>query len=185
MAASVRVRRATTADAPAIAQVIGHPQVAPQTLQLPWVDAERWTARLAETLAPGKQDLVLVAELQGIDGVWSVVGNAGLHPSSAALRRRHAMGLGIVVLPSVQGQGVGSTLMRALCDYADRWGQVLRIELTVFADNQRAIALYERFGFEHEGRLRGYALRDGDYVDVLTMARLHPNAPRIGAWGGG
>ena len=34
MAASVRVRRATTADAAAIAQIIGHPQVAPHTLQL-------------------------------------------------------------------------------------------------------------------------------------------------------
>ena len=68
--------------------------------------------------------------------------------------------------------------MQALIDYADQWGHVLRIELTVFADNTRAIALYERFGFEHEGRQRGYALRHGVYSDVLAMARLHPNPPR-------
>ena len=37
--------------------------------------------------------------------------------------------------------------MTSLCDYADRWGQVLRIELQVFADNARAIALYRSFGF--------------------------------------
>jgi putative acetyltransferase len=29
-----------------------------------------------------------------------------------------------------------------------------------------------------EGLHRGYALRDGSYVDTLSMARLHPNPPR-------
>ena len=67
--------------------------------------------------------------------------------------------------------------MQALCDYADDWGQLLRIELTVFSDNARAIALYRRFGFEHEGLFRGYALRDGVYADCAAMARLHPRPP--------
>jgi hypothetical protein len=31
----------------------------------------------------------------------------------------------------------------------------------------------------HEGRMRGFALRDGEYVDALMMARLHPNPPRL------
>ena len=34
-----------------------------------------------------------------------------------------------------------------------------------------------RFGFQEEGRHRAYALRDGAYVDVLSMARLHPHPP--------
>lgn len=48
----------------------------------------------------------------------------------------------------------------------------------MFADNTRAIALYERFGFVREGLHRCHALRDGVYVDTLSMARLHPNPPR-------
>jgi L-amino acid N-acyltransferase YncA len=32
--------------------------------------------------------------------------------------------------------------------------------------------LYRKFGFEVEGRLRDYALRDGVFVDTLSMARL-------------
>ena len=75
-------------------------------------------------------------------------------------------------------RSVGSALMTALMDYADRWGQILRIELNVFADNDRAIGLYERFGFVREGLMRKYALRDGQYVDSLMMARLHPNPPQ-------
>jgi putative acetyltransferase len=86
--------------------------------------------------------------------------------------------LGIAVAGHAQRQGVGRALMQALLDYADRWATVLRVELSVFTDNERAIGLYRRFGFEVEGTYRAYALRDGVYVDALAMARLHPNPPR-------
>ena len=71
-----------------------------------------------------------------------------------------------------QGQGAGSALMAALLEVADRWMGLSRVELTVYADNARAIGLYERFGFEREGLHRNFAFRDGAYVDALAMARL-------------
>jgi putative acetyltransferase len=104
-----------------------------------------------------------------------------LHTVGTALRRRHAMMLGISVAKAAQGQGVGSALMAALCDYADRWLGTLRMELTVFTDNEAALALYRKFGFEIEGTLRGYAMRDGRYVDAYAMARFHPSPPVIGS----
>ena len=51
----------------------------------------------------------LVAILDG-----KVVGTAGLHPVGTALRRRHAMELGICVAAPAQGHGVGKALMAAL-----------------------------------------------------------------------
>jgi len=42
---------------------------------------------------------------------------------------------------------------------------------------ERAVALYRRFGFEIEGTLRDYALRDGRYVDAYMMARLRDEEP--------
>jgi putative acetyltransferase len=169
----IHIRRATVEDAAAYARIMGHPEVLANLMQLPHPSEEMWRTRLAELNQPGKLDLALVAELHG-----EVVGSAGLHPAGAALRRRHAMMLGISVEPSAQGQGVGSALMQALVDYADRWAQVLRLELTVYADNERAIALYTKFGFQREGLHRGYALRDGRYDDSYSMARLHPSPPR-------
>ena len=169
----ITVRRAHAGDAEAFARLMGDSQVLPGLLQLPYPSIEGWRARLAEHDTLGRADLLLVAEVAG-----AVVGNAGLHAAGAAHRRRHAMGLGIAVAQDHQRQGVGSALMAALIDAADRWLGCLRIELTVFVDNAAAIALYRKFGFELEGTHCAFALRDGVYADAHAMARLHPNPPR-------
>ncbi len=176
----ITVRRPTVDDAAAFARIMGDPAVYPALMQMPHASVEAWRARLGEAAPPGKADLLLVAELGG-----EVVATAGLHPTGPALRRRHAMMLGMSVAPHAQRQGVGSALMQALCDYADRWLGVLRLELTVYVDNAAAIALYRRFGFAIEGRHRGYAMRDGRFVDAFAMARIHPDPPRIETDGGG
>jgi putative acetyltransferase len=46
------------------------------------------------------------------------------------------------------------------------------MELEVFHDNERALRLYERLGFEREGVMRQAALRDGQLRDVVMMAKL-------------
>lgn len=170
------IRRATTRDAAEFARSMGDPAVYPGLMQLPFPSDEQWQARLADNNSPAKSnDLHLVAERDG-----RLCGSAGLH-LTAVLRRRHVANLGISVSAELQGQGVGSALMAALCDYADQWAQILRIELTVFCDNQRAIGLYRKFGFVPEGTHRAYAMRHGAYCDVLSMARLHPRPPGLAA----
>jgi L-phenylalanine/L-methionine N-acetyltransferase len=171
---TLTIRRATAKDAAAFARIMGDPAIYPGLMQLPYTNEGLWAARLADLDVPGKIDLPLVAEVNG-----EVAGTAGLHPTGPALRRRHVMMIGISVAPAAQGQGVGSALMTALCDYADRWLGTLRIELNVYTDNEPAIALYRKFGFVIEGTSRGYALRDGQYVDSHSMARFHPNPPAI------
>jgi L-phenylalanine/L-methionine N-acetyltransferase len=173
---TLTLRRVKPADAAAIAEQFADPDVFGGTLQLPFASEEIWAQRIAGMNPPaaGSNELVLAAVIDD-----KPVGLAGLHPVGPSVRRRHAMGLGITVAKASQGQGVGQALMAGLLDYADNWAQVLRIELTVYHDNARAIRLYERHGFEHEGRLKAYALRNGVFEDVVTMARLHPKPPRI------
>ena len=83
----------------------------------------------------------------------------------------HIGHLGMGVLPEYRGRGLGERLMRAALDAA-RAAAFERIELSVFARNTRAAALYRKMGFVNEGtRVRGKKL-DGEYDDVHMMALL-------------
>lgn len=157
------IRHIEPSDAEAVHRMFGGERAAAGTLQIPLQSAERWRVLLAN---PSEHLCSLVASVDG-----DVVATAGLQLNTRP-RRRHVAELAIVVRDDWQGHGVGTALMTALMDLADRWLNVERIELTVFTDNEAAIALYRRFGFEVEGTFRRYAFRDGVYADALAMARL-------------
>jgi RimJ/RimL family protein N-acetyltransferase len=85
---------------------------------------------------------------------------------------RHAALLGVSVRAGWRDRGVGSALLAAALDWARATGVVTRIELSVYAENARAIHLYEKFGFAIEGRRRDAVRHSGRLVDDLVMARL-------------
>jgi len=134
------------------------------TLQTPFPSSEAWRKRLTEL---ADDDYLLVACAGG-----RVVGHGGLHRAGKSPRRAHAMMVGMAIESAWQGKGVGTALLAALVDLADNWLNVTRLELTVFSDNRRAIALYRKFGFEVEGTHKEYALRGGRYADAHVMARI-------------
>ena len=107
----------------------------------------------------------LVASVDG-----HVVGWCDVLPTHGEARS-HVGTLGIGLIPSARGRGIGAKLMEATIDAA--WSRgFTRIELTVRADNTNAKALYERFGFETEGFLRRAFRVDGKYHDCHFMALL-------------
>ncbi|KPU88811.1 acetyltransferase [Variovorax paradoxus] len=89
--------------------------------------------------------------------------------------RAHAGTLGIAMHPQARGRGLGPQLLRAAIEAAWLRG-LTRIELTVRDDNLPAKALYERFGFQHEGLQRQAMRVDGIYHDVHAMALLATEA---------
>jgi putative acetyltransferase len=179
----LRIRRAEPSDYAGFAEVLSGPKAIAGTLQLPIPSIERWRERLAKT---DPESFVIVAEMRSTNSsteFFEIVGHLGLFPtsSSSSPRRRHAVALGLSVRDDWQGRGIGHALLTTALDRADNWMNVLRIELTVFADNASAVALYQRHGFVVEGTHRAYALRDGAYVDAHAMARLHPRPPMLPA----
>ena len=85
-------------------------------------------------------------------------------------RNQHVGSLGISVGAAWRRRGIGEALMRALIDWARANPLIEKLGLAVFADNQPAIELYRKLGFEIEGRrLREYKLGPGRYADDLLM----------------
>mgnify|MGYP001811203034 CR=1 FL=1 len=105
-----------------------------------------------------------------------VIGTAGLSVYTSQ-RTRHSGGIGIMVHKDYQGMGVGTALLEALLDVADNWLMLVRVELTVFTDNEKAIRLYEKLGFEKEGCKRLAGIRNGKYADEYLMARIRNVTP--------
>jgi putative acetyltransferase len=159
----ITIRKAEPADAEALWRCYTAPLVVRNTLQLPYRSLESVREQLVKN---GENDHVLVAVVGG-----DVVGVIGLHTTSRP-RIRHKGEIGMMVRDDWQGKGIGGALMRAVIDYADKWLGLTRIDLTVYTDNEPAIALYRKFGFEVEGTLRKYAFRDGEFVDAYAMARI-------------
>lgn len=83
----------------------------------------------------------------------------------------HSGILGIGVLAAWRGQGVGKKLMQAALDAARDKG-LTRVELSVNAANERAAALYRKFGFIVEGVRRKAVCIDGVYQDSIEMGLL-------------
>ncbi|KLN56904.1 GNAT family N-acetyltransferase [Variovorax paradoxus] len=141
--------------------------VAREQKYLALTQAPPWEQSLAfyrNVLAAGFPHFVAV------DGSGKVVGWCDVSPVFGH-SRVHIGVLGIALLPEARGHGLGAQLLQAAIGKS--WARGLtRIELSVRADNPKAKALYERFGFEHEGLLRRASLIDGTYHDAHAMALL-------------
>jgi ribosomal protein S18 acetylase RimI-like enzyme len=85
---------------------------------------------------------------------------------------RHATSLSIYVHKDWRDQGVGHALMQRSIDWAKSNDIIERIHLEVYARNQRGIHLYEKFGFEVEGRKRRAYYQGDAYIDMLIMGLL-------------
>lgn len=164
------IRRAEPDDFAAVQAIYASPRAQAGTLQLPFPSLDLWRQRM-QAVDPNAHLLLACAGDE-------VVGQLGLYVS-ANPRRRHVGDLGMGVRDDWQGRGVGTALLAAAIDLADRWLQLRRLELQVYADNSAGIALYVRHGFVEEGRHRDYAFREGAYVDALSLARLRPG--QVGA----
>jgi putative acetyltransferase len=162
---TVTIRGREPGDYEAIQRILASPQAVWGTLQLPFPSVEQWRKRLAEP-PEGLFSLVACDEQE-------VVGHLDLATFPHKPRRRHAGQIaGMTVREDRQGQGIGTALLLAAIDLADKWLNLTRLELEVYVDNVSAVRLYEKCGFKIEGTLVDYAFREGQYVDIYVMARL-------------
>ena len=114
----------------------------------------------------GKNQYWYVAEENG-----KVIG-LGILMNHGNLRKKHVGVITLMVNSDYQNKGVGSLLMDKLINLSESLN-IIRLELCVFRDNYKAINLYKKFGFKEEGIKVKSALKNGEYVDEIMMARIN------------
>ena len=71
-----------------------------------------------------------------------------------------------------QNKGYGTDALNALCDFGFGALRLERIDLHVYAGNDRAMRSYQKAGFSLEGTLRRAQFQEGRFLDVNRMALL-------------
>ena len=98
-----------------------------------------------------------------------VVATAGVDAIGTRDKLRHRAEFGVSVLRAYWGLGLGRALTEACIQCAKEAGYE-QLELTVVAENERAIALYRKAGFVEFGRNpRGFRSRTSGYQEIVHM----------------
>jgi [ribosomal protein S5]-alanine N-acetyltransferase len=101
-----------------------------------------------------------------------VVGSIGLHFKHDVSHRSAEIGYWLG--QQFWGQGLATEALQALTDYGFATYKLARIYALVFAWNPASGRVLEKAGYTFEARLRDAVTKDGQTIDGLLYARLHP-----------
>jgi ribosomal protein S18 acetylase RimI-like enzyme len=155
-------RLATRDDMPAVHAIYMHPEVVPY-LGIDPVSLNEFEPYFTGLLVGSAFYVVLRDGL--VRGFYRAIRQPG--------RSSHVVIFTTLAIdPGEKGTGLAAAMIEEAIGF-ERARGVLRVELTLEADNQRALAFYRKLGFELEGRLKKAYKRAGepDYLDELVMAR--------------
>lgn len=111
-----------------------------------------------------------------VDAEDRVVGWCNIHVLPSSPHRvgfSHVGTIGMGLDAAHRGKGLGREMLQSVFDIAGRVG-IERVELQVYASNESAVKLYRKFGFVTEGIKARARKIDGQYDDIIMMARLRP-----------
>jgi ribosomal protein S18 acetylase RimI-like enzyme len=144
---------------------------APYHPKAPWQASSRSKDRVVERWSRSLDD-------PGWERVWGLI-EEGRVVGDVTLRSRelasslHRATLGMGVQLPFRGQGWGSRLIETALAWAREGDRLAWIDLNVFAHNERALALYRRFGFTERGRVEDcFRTGSGAITDVLIVLKL-------------
>ena len=158
----ISIRGAEPSDLDAVHAIFNGEQIIRGTLRMPYSSLDSMGTRLNAD----NNSYRYVAEVDD-----QVVGFAEIQTYPYP-RLRHVAHLNMItVRDDMQGKGIGSALLDVCIDIADNYLLARRFYLEVWAESP-AVKLYEKYGFAIEGKHIDFGVRDGQYADMYTMARI-------------
>jgi RimJ/RimL family protein N-acetyltransferase len=123
-----------------------------------------WTERAARGDGSGHEAIFIAERNRQALGMCGIVGGTGPKDKHAALI------WGVYVRPAWRGMRIADRLVNAAVEWA-RQKELAIVRLTVVSDNAKAIASYQRCGFQITGTERAALAWEGRYYDELLMCR--------------
>ncbi len=134
----------------------------PEEAMMPIENEERFLNNILKS----ESDLMITCEIDG-----KIIGNCNLNRFSK-MRMKHRAEIGIAVFKDYWGLGIGSFMLGELIRIANEQG-IKQLELEVIKNNERAIKLYEKFGFITVGeKPNALQLKDGTMLKELSMIKV-------------
>lgn len=128
---------------------------------------EEQERELLEQILKSENQMMITAFIDG-----EIVGNASISPMGYCLKLKHRANFAIAIRKKFWHKGLGTLLMEEAMKAAAEAG-FEQVELGVYIDNDRAKAMYERFGFEEWGVMkRAFKMKDGSYQDEIMMGKM-------------
>ncbi|SFD68704.1 Protein N-acetyltransferase, RimJ/RimL family [Lentibacillus persicus] len=87
-------------------------------------------------------------------------------------RNKHSAYIALGVHDAFYGQGIATSLIERVYEWANEMG-ISRLELTVIKDNEKAINLYQKMGFQIEGEKIHSLMIDGQPANEYYMYKLN------------
>ncbi len=127
------------------------------------ITPEQEGAFLKQKMDNGRE-VELVAEIDGV-----IAGTAMVSSYRAAEKTNHRATFGISIDRAWWGIGIGRALTEACIECAKAAGYT-QMELSVVADNERAVRLYRSAGFAEYGRMpKAFLTRSGRWQENVFM----------------
>lgn len=124
--------------------------------------SRRWAEE--EAIRQPEEDRFQLA-IEALDGRQLV----GALSTTETSRRAGRFSFGIGLGREFHRRGYATDAIRILLRFMFRERRYHKAEVGIYASNQASIALHERLGFQHEGRLRDHEFLDGRYEDMVLM----------------
>lgn len=175
---TVTLRPAHAADAESLAELVSHGEIAPFLAAVRAATPAELLAEIERSERAPEAFGVLVIEQEG-----ATVGTVTWERVNR--RSRIASIGGLALHPAARGRGIATMAMRSLVEQLVRERGFHRVQLEVYAFNERALAFFASVGFTQEGVRRSAYWREGRWVDGvlfgLVEEDLAPAAERAGA----
>lgn len=155
----LRLRTAETTDIPFLHTLFNDQNVMDYWFTEPYYSLEKMEA-MFKANEDSKRNFIAVNE------AGDMVGLVGLY--GIDLRHRHAE-FAIAFDPSQQGKGYASLATSQLLDYAFLTLNLRKVYLIVLASNEKAIHIYQKFGFKMEGVFKDHYYINGNYENGMMM----------------